>query len=158
MIVRKSALVAHPAAHMFDLIEAAEDYPAFLPWCAGATILSRDESVVSAEIAVNFHGLRFRLTTRNPKRRPEYMAILLERGPFRRFEGEWRLTPLSADACKIEFGLQYEFDGVLMGRLAESVFDRITDSLVDAFVERADHVPGPAGDGTSTTDNGSTPT
>ena len=146
MIVRKSALVAHPATHMFDLIEAAEDYPAFLPWCAGATILSRDESVVSAEIAVNFHGVRFRLTTRNPKRRPEYMAILLERGPFRRFEGEWRLTPLSADACKIEFALQYEFERALMGRLAESVFDRITNTLVDAFVERADHVPGPAGD------------
>jgi ribosome-associated toxin RatA of RatAB toxin-antitoxin module len=147
MNVRKSALVEHSAEHMFDLIEAAEDYPAFLPWCAGASILSRDENTVAAEITVDFHGVRFQLTTRNPKRKPEYMAILLERGPFRRFEGEWRLTPLSPSACKIEFGLQYEFDSPLMGRLAGSVFDRITNTLVDAFVVRADDVHGPADEG-----------
>ena len=140
MIVRKSALVAFPAEHMFDVIEGAEHYPAFLPWCAGASILSRDESEVAAEITIAFRGVRFRLTTRNPKRRPDFMAILLVRGPFRNFEGEWRLTPLAADACKIEFGLQYEFDQPMMGRLAGPVFDRITNSLVDAFVERARNV------------------
>jgi len=144
MIVRKSALVEHSAEQMFDLIEAAEDYPAFLPWCAGASILFRDEHAVAAEINVDFHGVRFALTTRNPKRRPDYMAIVLERGPFRRFEGEWNLTPLSPSACKIEFGLQYEFDSPLMGRLAGSVFDRITNTLVDAFVVRAGVVHGPA--------------
>jgi ribosome-associated toxin RatA of RatAB toxin-antitoxin module len=142
MIVRKSALVAYPAEHMFDLIEAAEDYPAFLPWCAAASILSRDETVVAAEITVAFHGVQFQLTTRNPKRRPDYMAIVLERGPFRKFEGEWRLTSLSAGACKVEFGLQYEFDRALLERLAGPVFDRITNTLVDAFVERARHVHG----------------
>jgi len=146
MIVRKSALVEHSAERMFDLIEAAEDYPAFLPWCAGSSILFRDENNVAAEIKVDFHGVRFALTTRNPKRRPDYMAIVLERGPFRRFEGEWHLTPLSPSACKIEFGLQYEFESQLVGRLAGSVFDRITNPLVDAFVARAGDVHGAADD------------
>jgi ribosome-associated toxin RatA of RatAB toxin-antitoxin module len=146
MNVRKSALVEHSAEQMFDLIEAAEDYPAFLPWCAGASILFRDEHNVAAEINVDFHGVRFAVTTRNPKRRPEYMAIILERGPFRRFEGEWLLTPLSPSACKIEFGLQYEFDSALMGKLAGTIFERITNTLVDAFVLRAHNVHGPAGE------------
>jgi ribosome-associated toxin RatA of RatAB toxin-antitoxin module len=146
MNVRKSALVEHSAEQMFDLIEAAEDYPAFLPWCAGASILFRDEHNVAAEINIDFHGVRFAVTTRNPKRRPEYMAIILERGPFRRFEGEWLLTPLSPSACKIEFGLQYEFDSALMGKLAGTIFERITNTLVDAFVLRAHNVHGPAGE------------
>jgi ribosome-associated toxin RatA of RatAB toxin-antitoxin module len=145
MIVRKSALVTYPAEQMFDLIERAEDYPAFLPWCAAASILSRDEAHVAAEITVDFHGVHFHLTTRNPKRRPEHMAIVLERGPFRRFEGEWQLTPLSTSGCKIDFGLHYEFDNRLVGRLAGPVFDRITNTLVDAFVERAQRVHGPPG-------------
>ena len=143
MIVRKSALVEHSAENMFDLIEAAEDYPAFLPWCASANILARDDAIVAAEINVDFHGLRFQLTTRNPKRRPEFMAIVLERGPFRKFEGEWRLTPLASSACKIEFGLQYEFDSLLIGRIAGTVFDRITNTLVDAYVARARDIYGP---------------
>jgi ribosome-associated toxin RatA of RatAB toxin-antitoxin module len=34
--VRRSAQLARSAAHLFDLIEAAERDPDFLPWCASA--------------------------------------------------------------------------------------------------------------------------
>jgi ribosome-associated toxin RatA of RatAB toxin-antitoxin module len=142
--IRRSALIQSSAARTFDLIEAAEYYPAFLPWCADAVILARDESVVVARLTVNYHGLRFDLTTRNPKKRPHWMAIHLDRGPFRRFEGEWRLTELAAEACKIEFLLRYEFDSALVGRLAGGVFDGIANTLVDAFARRAEQAPGRA--------------
>lgn len=142
MDIHKSALVGYTAESMFDLIEAAEHYPAFLPWCADATILARDESVVVADIAVNYHGVRFRFTTRNPKRRPEWMAVTLERGPFRRFEGEWHLIPLGSSGCKIAFTFRYEFDAALVRTLAGPVFDRIANTFVDAFVARAERVFG----------------
>lgn len=137
MRVRRSALVARPADAMFDLIEGAEHYPAFLPWCAGANIVQRDEQIVSADLRVRWKGLNFEMRTRNPKRRPEYMAIHLEHGPFRRFEGEWRLAALAPHACKVEFALDYEFESALMTSLAGAVFERIADTMVDAFVERA---------------------
>ena len=138
MRVQRSALVAHPAQRIFDLIEAAEDYPTFLPWCASATILQRDDSVVVARIEVAWHGVRFGFVTRNPKRSPEWMAIGLEEGPFRHFRGEWHLTPLTAWGCRVQFDLDYEFDAALLGRLAAPVFDKATTTLVDAFVRRAD--------------------
>ena len=141
--IRRSALIQSSAARTFDLIEAAEHYPAFLPWCADAVILARDESFVAARLTVDYHGLRFDLTTRNPKQRPHWMAVRLDRGPFRRFEGEWRLTELAAEACKIEFLLRYEFDSALVGRLAGGVFDGIANTLVDAFARRAESAPGP---------------
>lgn len=140
MEIRRSALIGRPAPGTFDLIEAAEHYPAFLPWCTNAVILERDDSVVTARLTVNFHGLRFDLTTRNPKRRPHWMAIHLEHGPFRRFEGEWQVLELSPAACKIEFTLRYAFDGALVGKLAAGVFDGIADTLVDAFARRAEQV------------------
>jgi ribosome-associated toxin RatA of RatAB toxin-antitoxin module len=142
MEIHRSALVNHAAESMFDLIEAAEHYPAFLPWCAGATILTRDDSVVVADIVVDYHGLRFTFTTRNPKRRPEWMAITLERGPFRRLDGEWRLTPLGASGCRIDFSFRYEFDVAVIRKLAGAVFERIANDFVDAFVARADRVLG----------------
>ena len=58
---------------MFDLIERAEHYPAFLPWCAAATILERDDAIVAARIAVAWHGVNFEIVTRNPKKRPEWL-------------------------------------------------------------------------------------
>ena len=143
MEVRRSALVGFSAETMFDLIEAAEHYPEFLPWCAGARVLQRDDQVVVADIHVNYRNLRFDFTTRNPKRRPEFMGITLERGPFRRFDGDWHLAPLSPSACKIEFALRYEFGSRIAGRLAGPVFDHIANTLVDAFVARAEDVRAP---------------
>lgn len=143
-MLRRSALVARPAAHLFDIIEAAEHYPHFLPWCAGAQIVSRDEGMVCADIRVRWGGMKFEFRTRNPKQRPEHMAIHLEHGPFRRFEGEWRLKALSDAACKVEFALDYEFDSTLMTRAAGPMFDRISDTLVDAFVQRALALPAAA--------------
>jgi len=142
-IVRRSALLTQPAAAVFDLIEAAEHYPAFLPWCAGAHIVERSDDVVCADIDIAWRGMRMSLRTRNPKRRPEHMLIHLERGPFRRFEGEWKLTALAPWACKVEFLLDYDFESHLVTRMAGPVFDRITDTLVDAFVKRALALPAP---------------
>jgi ribosome-associated toxin RatA of RatAB toxin-antitoxin module len=141
--VHRSALVERPATTMFDLIEAAEDYPKFLPWCAGATILERSDEVVAANLRVQWMGLSLELGTRNPKRRPEHMAIHLQRGPFRHFEGRWWLQPLSDQACKVVFELDYEFDRGFAARLAGPVFSRIADTLVDAFVARALSLPMP---------------
>lgn len=141
MIVHRTALLALPAAHLFDVIEAAEHYPRFLPWCSAAHIVSRDDEMVSADLQVQWAGMHFEMRTRNPKRRPEYMAIHLERGPFRRFEGEWRLTTLAPGACKVAFTLDYEFDSAFMTRAAGPMFGRITDQLVDAFVRHAQSLP-----------------
>ena len=145
MEIRRSALIGHSAASTFDLIEAAEHYPEFLPWCTSATILARDDTVVAARLAVDYRGLRFTLTTRNPKQRPRWMAIRLEQGPFRRFEGEWSLVELGQEACKIEFTLRYEFDSALVGKLADGVFARVADTMIDAFANRAEEVLGRSG-------------
>ena len=140
MEVRKTVLVTHSARQMFDLIEAAEHYPEFLPWCAAATIVERDDSVVRADVTVDYHGVRFHFRTRNPKRAPEWMAIQLEHGPFHHFEGEWQLTQLGTEGCRVQFLLRYEFKRSITSRLAGPVFDRITNTMVDAFVQRADRV------------------
>ncbi len=140
--ILKSAHVAFPIADVFDLVEAVERYPEFLPWCAAATVLSRNDTEVSARITVGYGDLRFHFVTRNPMRRPEFMAIHLEEGPFRQFEGEWHLSRLGVDACKIEFALRYEFENPVIAALAGSVFGQMADTLVDAFVRRADQVHG----------------
>jgi ribosome-associated toxin RatA of RatAB toxin-antitoxin module len=137
MEVRRSALVAYPAEGMFDLIERAEDYPAFLPWCAATTILERDDAIVAARIAVAWHGVSFEIVTRNPKKRPEWLSVRMIQGPFRRFDGDWHLRALAPSACKVEFALCCEFDNALLRGVAGPVLERIATRFVDAFVARA---------------------
>ena len=69
MLVRRSLLMPYPAESMFDLIEQAEYYPQFIPWCTEAVILERTDEMVAARIAMRVAGLTLSLQTRNPKRR-----------------------------------------------------------------------------------------
>jgi ribosome-associated toxin RatA of RatAB toxin-antitoxin module/CRP-like cAMP-binding protein len=140
MLVRRSLLMPYPAELMFDLIEQAEHYPQFIPWCTDAVILERSDELVAARLSMRVAGLTLTLQTRNPKRRPEWLALRMERGPLRRFEGEWRLTPLNAGACRIEFTLTYEFADRLTERVAGPVFARMADTMVDAYVARAERI------------------
>ena len=108
-----------------------------------STLSTRSNVDVSREFRfrhaqVDYHGVRFNLATRNPKRRPEWLGVRLERGPFQRFEGDWHITSLAPEACKIEFAFAYEVGGALGSRLAKSVFDHVATTLVDAFVARAE--------------------
>ena len=98
--------------------------------------------LVAARLTVNYRGPALRPHDPEPERsaRTGWRSISTE-GPFRRFEGEWRLAELAADACKIEFMLRYEFDSALVGRLAGGVFDGIANTLVDAFARRAEQAP-----------------
>ncbi len=123
---------------MFDLIEQAEDYPQFLPWCVGATILERSDDWVAARIEFSYMQVRFGFRTRNPKRRPEWLSVRLVEGPFRRFQADWRLTPLGRQGCKVAFDLSYEVSDGVLDRLAARAVDVVSRSMMDAFIQRAE--------------------
>ncbi len=129
---------------MFDLIEQAEHYPQFIPWCTDARILERTDTLVAARITMKVAGITLTLETRNPKRRPQWLRLVMVRGPLRRFDGEWVLTPLNATACRVEFTLAYEFADAVIERVAGPVFARMADTMVDAYVRRAERCLGHA--------------
>jgi len=140
--VSQSILVEFTPAQMFSLIDAVEDYPKFLPWCGGSTLVHRDAGTTRAMILINYRGIRRSFTTENAKREPVAMQIRLVEGPFRKLDGSWRFTDLGGRGCRIEFGLHYEFAGRLLDRLISPVFDHIAGTLVEAFVKRAGRIYG----------------
>jgi ribosome-associated toxin RatA of RatAB toxin-antitoxin module len=137
--IRREALVPYSTAQMFDLIERVEDYPQFLPWCRGTQLLARTTDSVSATVEVGLRELRVRVTTRNVKRAPEFMAIHMEGGSFRHFYGEWSLQPVGDAGCHVRFVLRYEL-ALRAEALAGRLIDHAADRMVDAFVRRADAV------------------
>lgn len=140
--VNQSVLVEYTPAQMFTLVDTVEDYPKFLPWCGGATLIHRDAMHTRATLFINYRGIRKSFTTENIKRAPEEMRIRLIEGPFSRLDGTWCFTGLADRGCRIEFKLHYEFAGRVLDRLVSPVFHHIASTLVDAFVRRADHVYG----------------
>lgn len=140
--VSQSVLVEFTPAQMFSLVDAVEDYPKFLPWCGGATLVHRNADTTRATILINYHGIHRSFTTENVKHEPVTMQIRLVEGPFRKLDGSWCFSDLAGRGCKIEFRLHYEFAGRLLDRLISPVFHHISSTLVDAFVKRAGQIYG----------------
>lgn len=137
-------LIAYSADQMFELVDAVQRYPEFLPWCAAASVMPVDDSKVNASVTINYHGVKQTFTTQNTRAPGKQIEMRLVEGPFRSLDGCWRFTALNAAACKIEFSLHYEFSSKLLEKLVGPVFGYIANSLVEAFLRRAEQVYGQA--------------
>jgi len=141
-VVRKSALVIYSATQMFDLVADMGAYPEFLPWCASAEILSRENNQICGRMVVARMGIRQAFSTCNRFVPGQHIELELRDGPFRKLQGAWTFLPLRADACKVELELDFEFSGKLIDKAFGAVFNQVANTLVDAFCKRADEVYG----------------
>jgi ribosome-associated toxin RatA of RatAB toxin-antitoxin module len=140
--VTRSAIVPHSAAKLYALVDDIESYPRFLPWCTRAEVKSRSPGSTLATLTVGMRGVKQSFTTQNANRAPEAIDLKLVEGPFRRFAAAWRFQPLGEQACKVEFSMEFEFSSRALAALLQPLFERIADSMVDAFTRRADEVHG----------------
>ena len=143
--VKKSVLLWYSASEMYALVTAVDAYPAFLPWCERAEVLSQDAQGPTVRVHLQFAGLRHAFTTRNTQVPGELVDMKLVDGPFSNLDGCWKFQPLGQAgqrACKVGLELQYTFKSAALAAVVGPVFDRIAGSLVDAFVKRAEQVYG----------------
>ena len=140
--ISKSALVSHSPEEMFKLVDDIEAYAEFLPWCGKAKELSRDEKKVEASILVSHSGLNKEFTTQNKNTAFSKIEMHLVNGPFKNLDGEWLFEPLGETACKVSLNLEFEFSSKIIGITFGPVFSKIANSLVDAFIKRAETVYG----------------
>ena len=126
---------------MFRLVDEAERYPEFLPWCSAAEIHERTGDRTRATLEIDYRGLKSRITTLNRNSRPETIDLELVEGPFERFLGHWHFLPLGTEGCRVEFTLEYAFSSGTLESLLAPVFGYVTETLVDHFVKRAESMP-----------------
>lgn len=154
--VKKSVLIRFEAAQMFDLVADVARYPEFLPWCDSARVLEHDAQGMVAEVGIAMGSLRQAFTTRNAHTHDaasgvRHIDMQLVKGPFSRLGGRWSFTPLVAPVglpgmsaapagSRVELALEYGFDSLALSMLVGPVFDRIANTMVEAFVERANAV------------------
>ena len=145
--LRRSVLLWYSAREMYDLVAAIEDYPRFLPWCERAEVLQHHDDGVTARLWLAYAGVRHAFTTRNAHEAAQAVSMRLVDGPFSRLEGAWAFRPIAAapaerQACRVELDLRYAFSSGALEGLLSPVFDKVAETLVDSFVNRAEAVYG----------------
>ncbi len=137
-LIERSALLMQPAEHMFDLINDVEAYPEFMRGCEKAVVIEHSDTIMVAQLSVKKAGLRQSFTTRNELSRPESISMTLVEGPFSRFAGQWRITPLSEQASKVALQLDFDISSGLASKALEQLFKSVADDLVGAMSARAE--------------------
>jgi len=140
--IHKTALVPYSSNDMFALVSDITHYPQFLPWCKSVTLSSQNESQVIATITMSRAGLEKSFTTTNIVKPNESIEMRLLKGPFNHLQGLWDFQALGEEGCKISLKMAFEIKNPVLRLSLEPVFTKIINTLVDAFVKRANELYG----------------
>ena len=136
--IRRSALVDHSAACMFDLVNDVSAYPRRFDWCSGAELIESEHNRLVARLDLGLGSLRTWFTTENALERPHRIDMKLVDGPFRKLHGRWDFHALDETACKVTLTLEFEPSNRLLGPAFALGFQGLADRMVDDFVRVAD--------------------
>ena len=141
-------LLGYRPEQMFDLVADIERYPEFLPWCIGARIRERNDTLVVADLIIGFKMIRERFTSRVSLDRA-YLTIEVAYadGPFKQMTNRWRFEPAEDGRCRIDFYVAFEFRSAMLQKLIGVLFHEAVRRMVGAFETRARKLYGPPHEG-----------
>lgn len=139
--IQRSTQVPYGAAEMYQLVTDVAAYPEFLPWCENVEVLQSSDSEVLARVTLAASKLRQSFTTRNRMQPQDWVVMELVEGPFKHLTGEWQFEPLPS-GCRVSLDMSFEFKNRLVRMTLGGTFNRLVNSLMDAFIERAHSVYG----------------
>jgi ribosome-associated toxin RatA of RatAB toxin-antitoxin module len=135
--ISKQAHVAYSAKQMFALVNDIDSYPEFLPWCTDTNILESKGDSLIASVSISLGKIKQSFTTENKMRADTSISMRLVEGPFKELMGHWQFHDNAEGDCSVLLDMQFEFKNKIMKHAFGAAFKKITDSMVDAFVERA---------------------
>lgn len=139
---REQRFAPYGPRQMFELVADVEKYPEFLPWCALARVLKRQENRFEAELVIRYKQFSesyvsdVRLT---PPAEDGVAAIdvVQTRGPFLHLQNYWKFTPQDQGTL-IDFTLDFQFRSKILQMMIGAFYAKAAEKMVAAFLEQAD--------------------
>ncbi|MBP9726487.1 MAG: type II toxin-antitoxin system RatA family toxin [Gammaproteobacteria bacterium] len=140
--IHREALLLHSKEAMYELVNDVKRYPEFLPWCHSTEIHEKSDTLMRASLIVKKMGVSKSFSTENSLVKNEKIAMRLLNGPFRYLQGEWQFISIQTLGCKVILELDFEFLPGLINLPFKKVFEPAADSMLQAFVTRANSIYG----------------
>lgn len=135
--VKRELQVPFSAQQMYDLVNDIAAYPQFLPWCKSTIIHSRALTALEATLYIAKGPISHTITTINEMHPHEQIKMQYKAGPFKTCAGSWQFIQQTETGCNVIFSMSYEFKSKFTALTLEPIFQPITNTLIDAFYQRA---------------------
>ena len=138
--INKKAVVKFSANQMYKLVNDIEAYPSFLPWCTDANIINDSKDSLTASVSISIGRIKKIFTTLNTMQQDISIDMKLIKGPFKKLNGSWEFENNNNGGSTVSLVMEFEFKNKLLKYTLGGAFKKITDSLVDAFISRANDI------------------
>ena len=138
--INKKAVVKFSANQMYKLVNDIEAYPSFLPWCTDANIINDSKDSLTASVSISIGRIKKIFTTLNTMQQDISIDMKLIKGPFKKLNGSWEFKNNNNGGSTVSLVMEFEFKNKLLKYTLGGAFKKIIDSLVDAFISRANDI------------------
>ena len=140
--ISKKASVKYSANQMYMLVNDIESYPNFLPWCTNSIVTNYGYNELVASVSISIGKIKKIFVTKNTMQQGSSISMELIEGPFKKLNGQWKFKNNLDSGSTVSLEMQFEFKNKLLRYTFGTAFKKITDSLVNAFIERANVIYG----------------
>ena len=139
--IRRKAVISHPAAKLFDLVNDTPSYVKFVPYCTRGEVIASEGLVRIAELEFKVMGMAQVVRTKNTLQAPKRIDLELQEGPFSHLVGSWIFEEKDG-VTEVEINFEFEAQWGMMGSVFAPLFRMVLDRVVQDFSEYADEVYG----------------
>ncbi|EJW88168.1 cyclase/dehydrase [Wuchereria bancrofti] len=144
---QEKRLVGYTAEEMFNIAANVSEYPQFVPWCQGASVTKHSPNLFTARLKIGFPPVCETYTSRVSTVKPSIVrSVCTDKTLFKILESTWQFSADQTNntrSCTLIFSLTFEFHSVFHTVLAHHFFDHVVESMVVAFLKRAETKYGP---------------
>jgi coenzyme Q-binding protein COQ10 len=131
----EQATLAYSADELFDVVSHIRDYPAFVPWCSGARVLSEAQHEIVADLVIGFGPFQESFRSQVTLDRPREVKVHAIDGPLEHLTNAWTFTP-EGDKTHVDFIIDFQFKSHLLDHVANGMFYEAATRMMSAFESR----------------------
>jgi coenzyme Q-binding protein COQ10 len=133
----ESRVLPYTTQQLFSLVADVRAYPQFLPWCVGSRVYQETDSQFTADLLIGYKILKEKYTCIVHLEPHKQIYINYLSGPFSKLSNIWTFTPHDNNNCLLNFEIDFMFRGIMLQKLATSLFHEVVHKMVMAFEYRA---------------------
>ncbi|VDN05841.1 unnamed protein product [Thelazia callipaeda] len=135
---QEKRVVGFTACEMFSIAANVWEYPEFVPWCQHG----RSSNSFIAQLRIGFPPVCETYTSRISVMKPTIVrSVCTDNRLFKTLESTWQFNkghPDNVRSCTLMFTLAFQFNSVFHSSLAHHFFDHVVETIVIAFLKRAE--------------------
>ena len=140
---QNTKIVSHDIRKVYNVITDVREYPKFIPWCAGAKVISQDDKTMLVDLVILFNGLNMKYTSLvsmkdevNTKGEAIIKSVM-KKGIMKEMSSCWFIKQVGDNKTQVNFDVSFSLKSKILEKLMAQIFKHANKRILTSF---EDHI------------------